>query len=171
MTSKKNAEKSLQWNCFQFWLVLQRMLDVLWQQLSNDECDESPLRQTQGGASFVAQTILRNNESCLVELLLSVTALAANFVHVWCRWLIQTGWHQQKQSSKPDAEKFLEAMVKEDYNHVWCQHWKVTSISKMISSGCKGEPIVRAWSLKRKHDPLDSSIWHSVVFLLAKQQL
>ena len=56
---------------------------------------------------------------------------------------------------QPDAEEFLKAMVKEVEDHVRREHWKIMTVSEMISSGHKGKPIMGVWSMKRKRNPLD----------------
>ena len=55
---------------------------------------------------------------------------------------------------QPDAEEFLKAMAKEVEDHVRREHWKIMTVSEMIASGHKGEPIMGVWSMKRKRNPL-----------------
>ena len=61
---------------------------------------------------------------------------------------------RQEALKQPDAEEFLEAMVKEVEDHARREHWKIVTVSEMIASGCKGKPIMGAWSMKRKRNPL-----------------
>ena len=82
----------------------------------------------------------------LVELSLSVAALAADFAHTMS--MADPDTMTLKEALKqPDAEEFLKAMVKEVDDHARREHWKIMTISEMISSGCKGKPITMAVGL------------------------
>ena len=65
-----------------------------------------PERQTRSGRGFIVRTILRNNESYLVELSLSVAALAADFAYIMS--MADPDTMTLKEALKqPDAEEFL----------------------------------------------------------------
>ena len=43
---------------------------------------------------------------------------------------------------EPDADKFLEAMIKEIDNHVQHKHWKLVTDEQMHTTGHTGKPIM-----------------------------
>ena len=65
-----------------------------------------PERETRSGRGFVVRTILRNNESYLVELSLSVAALAADFAHIERLGAVGTKNHPWP-SPAPSAPKIV----------------------------------------------------------------
>ncbi len=54
-----------------------------------------------------------------------------------------------KALSEPDADKFLEAMIKEVNDHVQRKHWRLVAKSQAPS-----KPIMAVWSMKRKRNPI-----------------
>ena len=55
---------------------------------------------------------------------------------------------------EPDADKFLEAMIKEIDDHVQCKHWKLVTDKQMHATGHTGKPIMGVWSMKCKRNPV-----------------
>ena len=55
---------------------------------------------------------------------------------------------------EPDADKFVEAMIKEVNDHVNRKHWRLSSTSEMYRTGYKSRPIMAVWSMKRKRNPI-----------------
>ncbi len=51
--------------------------------------------------------------------------------------------------NEPDADKFLEAMIKEVNDHVDRKHWKLVHRSQ-----ARSKPIMAVWSMKRKRNPI-----------------
>ena len=57
--------------------------------------------------------------------------------------------------NEPDAEKFVEAMIKEVNDQLTRKHWIIVSVHDMIKNGYKEKPIMGVWSMKRnKMNPL-----------------
>ena len=56
--------------------------------------------------------------------------------------------------AEPDADQFPLAMEKEVNDHVTRKHWKLVTNEEMKRAGHTAEPIMAAWSTKRKRNPL-----------------
>ena len=55
---------------------------------------------------------------------------------------------------QPDADKFLEAMVKEVEDHVQRKHWRLVHNYELFNRDQQIKPIMAVWSMKRKRNPL-----------------
>ena len=64
---------------------------------------------------------------------------------------------------EPDANKFLEAMVKEVEDHINRKHWKLVTNVQMRKAGYDTAPIMAVWSMKCKSPGDDRGICRLVV--------
>ena len=65
---------------------------------------------------------------------------------------------------EPDADKFLEAMIKEIEDHVQCKHWKLVTDKQMHATGHTGRPIMGVWLMKRKRNPVGEIVKYKARF-------
>ena len=66
--------------------------------------------------------------------------------------------------AEPDADKFLDAMIKEIQDHMQRKHWRLVSDEQMRKSGHKGKPIMGVWSMKRKRNPVGEIVKYKARF-------
>ena len=65
---------------------------------------------------------------------------------------------------EPDADKFLEAMIKEIDDHVQYKHWHLVTDEQMQASGHTGKPIMGVWSMKHKRNPVREIVKYKAHF-------
>ena len=63
---------------------------------------------------------------------------------------------------EPDADKFLEAMIKEIDDHVQQKYWHSVTDKQMWASGHTGKPIMGVWSMKCKRNPVGEIVKYKV---------
>ena len=77
---------------------------------------------------------------------ITATSLLTEFIEVLAVTVADPDTMTLKQAlQEPDADKFIEAMIKEVNDHANRKHWSLTTFQDMRRSGYKGKPIMAVW--------------------------
>ena len=137
----------------------------------DDPDEEEPLRRSErvrtqprnyepsmGGQSY-------EGSSFLTEITDNAMAFTTELIYAYAATQADPDTMTLKEAmQEPDADKFLEAMVKEIDDHVTRKHWRLVTDDQMRRAGYTGKPIMGVWSMKRKRNPLGEIIKYKARF-------
>ena len=136
---------------------------------SNPQGLRRSTRQRTSPNDYVPQFAGKSYETntFLSELIDTAYAFAVEVTHAYAYAATQADpdtMTLKQAMQEPDADKFLEAMIKEIDDHVQRKHWKLVTDKQMRATGHTGKPIMGVWSMKRKRNPVGEIVKYKARF-------